>query len=316
MKPALFLTILAFFFVLPAVGFAQVVQNQDTVTVSIDGSSATVVPNTLPSETTLGSRSGDTVDIVGDTSNSANGTGKAKGNSYRIDTGTTLTQAEFWLNFTSTQTLTYYVFESPVEFGTYNEVHRNSASVTGTGAGWYSSGPLSVSLAAGNYSIIAVSWDGSMTYYFGVGDTQATSFGAYVHGYATGLDPLPSSISSMVNDQAIYHQRLTTGGAVYTLAVSPDPIVGGQNVTFTVTNGTPTTMTYLVYSITGTGSVYVPQLGITLGIANPALGFNKNSDGSGTTFWSVTCPTGYTGPAWLQACQMGLASNVVATSVL
>ncbi len=106
------------------------------------------------------------------------------------------------------------------------------------------------------------------------------------------------------------------GGTAYTLAVSPDPIVGGQNVTFTVTNGTATTMTYLVYSTTGTGSVNVPQLGITLGIANPQLGFNKNSDGSGTTVWSVTCPTGYAGPAWLQACQMGMASNVVATAVM
>ncbi len=106
------------------------------------------------------------------------------------------------------------------------------------------------------------------------------------------------------------------GGGGYNLAVSPTPIIGGQNVTFTVTNGTANTMTYLVYSVTGTGSVYVPQLGITLGIANPTLGFAKPSDGSGTTIWSVTCPTGYTGPAWLQACQMGLASNVVATSVL
>ena len=102
---------------------------------------------------------------------------------------------------------------------------------------------------------------------------------------------------------------------VYTLAVSPDPIIGGQTVTFTVTNGDPVTMTYLVYSVTGTGSVFIPQLNVTLGIVNPQLGFNKNSDGTGTTIWSVITPTGYTGPAWLQACQMGLATNVVATSV-
>ncbi len=101
----------------------------------------------------------------------------------------------------------------------------------------------------------------------------------------------------------------------YNLFVNPTPIVGGQDVTFAVAGGTPATMTYLVYSTTGTGNVNVPQLGITLGIANPQLGFNKLSDGSGITVWSVTCPTGYTGPAWLQACQMGLASNVMATTV-
>jgi hypothetical protein len=97
-----------------------------------------------------------------------------------------------------------------VEFGTYTEVYRDTEVVSGMGAGWYSSGPLNVALDAGRYYIIAVSWDGYMVYYFDTGDSQTTSFGAYVHGYATGFNPLPPSFSSTVNDQAIYHQRLMT----------------------------------------------------------------------------------------------------------
>jgi hypothetical protein len=49
-----------------------------------------------------------------------------------------------------------------------------------------------------------------MTYYYDTGDSLSTSFGAYVHGYASGHDPLPASFESASNDQAIYYQRLNT----------------------------------------------------------------------------------------------------------
>lgn len=157
------------------------------------------------------------VDIVGDTSNSSSAAGRAKGNSYQVDMSVNLEEMEFWLSFTSTQTLTFYVFVCPQEFGTYTEVYRASESVTGSGAAWYSSGPVSIDLEEGYHYIIAVSWDGTLTYYYDTGDSQAVSFGYYTHGYATGYDPLPSSFESLSNDQAIYHQRLTT----VSLALSP-----------------------------------------------------------------------------------------------
>jgi hypothetical protein len=65
-------------------------------------------------------------------------------------------------------------------------------------------------MEAGEYYIIAVSWTGTTGYTYGVGDTQATSFGAQIYGYATGTHPLPGSFVTSSNDQAIYHQRLTT----------------------------------------------------------------------------------------------------------
>ncbi len=179
--------------------------------IALDGIFANIEFVDLPAYTVW--EGGRPIDIVGSTASSSSGTGRAKGNAYRVDINVVLNEVEFWLNFTSTQTLTYYVFDSPVEFGTYTEVYRDSETVTGFGAGWYSSGPLCIPLSAGQYYIIAVSWNGTLTYYYGSGDTQATSFGAHVHGYATGYDPLPASFQSTVNDQAIYHQRITTGGA-------------------------------------------------------------------------------------------------------
>ncbi len=175
----------------------------------LDGSSDVVAGGWLPANT-FGGPDGYVVDVVGDTSNSSSAAGRAKGNSYQVDIDVILDEAEFWLNFSDSQTLTYYVFVCPTEFGTYTEVYRASEPVSGSGVGWYSSGTLSVEMDSGFHYIIAVSWTGTMTYYYGTGDSQATSFGSQTHGYASGFDPLPASFQSTSNDQAIYHQRLNT----------------------------------------------------------------------------------------------------------
>lgn len=193
------------FLILPSAGLFNSMQAMDIV----DGLPA-IVNSSDPSCTVIHGSDGRTIDIVGGTSFSGSSTGRAKGNSYRIDMNVTLTEAEFWLNFNDSQTLTYYVFVCPDEFGTYDEVYRNSELVSGTGAGWYSSGPVSIDMDAVNHYIIIVSWNGNMTYYYDIGDSLSTSFGAYVHGYALGSDPLPASFESTSNDTAIYYQRLTT----------------------------------------------------------------------------------------------------------
>ena len=154
-------------------------------------------------------KSESTADVVGSDTRSATDFALAKGNSYRVDTTTFLREAEFWLEFSDTQTLSFYVFQSPVEFGTYNLVWSRTSSVSGVGASWYSTGPLDVLLEAGNHYIIAVSWDGTMTYFFDTADSEPTSFGAYTHGYASGIHPLGNQITSNANDQAVYYQRLT-----------------------------------------------------------------------------------------------------------
>ena len=205
MNKPLFSLSFILFLILSTAGLLNNVQSMNVV----DGLPA-IIDNCDPAGTVIHGSDGRTIDIVGGTSVSGSSSGRAKGNSYRIDMDVTLTEAEFWLNFNDSQTLTYYVFVCPDEFGTYNEVYRNSESVSGTGAGWYSSGPVSIDMNAGSHYINIVSWDGNMTYYYDTGDSLSTSFGAYVHGYALGSDPLPASFESTSNDQAIYYQRLNT----------------------------------------------------------------------------------------------------------
>ncbi len=103
------------------------------------------------------------------------------------------------------------------------------------------------------------------------------------------------------------------GGA--TLAV--DPLTGGQPGSFHVTGATPNAATYLVYSLAGTGSTFVPPLNVTLDLAQPRqAGGVKQTDGSGTCNWTLPIPMGGSGRnVWFQACQFENKTNVVATRI-
>jgi hypothetical protein len=221
--------------------------------------------------------SAQTVDIVGSTANVAVTSNVAKGNSYDVTTSVHLTQAEFHLNYSGAQTLTFTVHEGVSEFGTYDEVFRSSAVVNGIGLGWYSSGAINVPLDAGKHYIVAVSWTGVMTYYFDTGDSQAVSFGEQTHGYAVGQNPLPMQFSSGVNDQAIYYQRLTT--------TPPGPVV-----TPYCTSGTTTHL--CVPSIAGTGTPSASAgSGFTISVSD------VEGQKAGVLFYGID-NSGFTPVAW------------------
>lgn len=102
---------------------------------------------------------------------------------------------------------------------------------------------------------------------------------------------------------------------VPTLSVSPDPLVAGQNGTFTVDFMTPATRTYLIYSLRGVGSTYVGQLNVTLDLAQPQqAGTFKTTNSNGHAVWALPIPPGGRGHnIWFQAAQYGMTTNVVAT---
>ena len=166
----------------------------------------------LPENTQI-DESGRTVDIVGGTTYSAEGIALGKGDVYRVDIDVNLTEAEFWLNFSDTQTLSTHVYTCPTEAGTYTEIFQSALDITGTGAAWYSCGAIDVPMNADNYYLILIAWSGTQTYYWDAADSQDTSFGAHVLGYWSGAFPMPATLEVSGNDQAVYHQRLTTGNA-------------------------------------------------------------------------------------------------------
>lgn len=101
------------------------------------------------------------------------------------------------------------------------------------------------------------------------------------------------------------------------LGVKPDPLIAGQNGTFTVSNTWPYSKTYLAYSLRGMGSMNVPFLNITLDLQKPAqAGDTILSDVDGTAKWVLAIPKAGAGRnIWFQACQYELVTNVVSTSI-
>lgn len=151
------------------------------------------------------------VEVVGGNFNRSGArSAAAKANSYRVDQTTRLIEIECWLEIPAAETLTFFVYRAGEEFGVYSRVLETARPVVGTGAAYYSSGAIDVELLTGNHYIVGVSWPGTLHYFFNRGQSEATSFGAQTHGYATGSHPLGQTVTSALNDLAIFHQRLST----------------------------------------------------------------------------------------------------------
>ena len=102
------------------------------------------------------------------------------------------------------------------------------------------------------------------------------------------------------------------------LALSVGVLVKGEEGEATLTGGFPDEPAWLLYSFSGTGSRYVPQLNVEIGLLNPVLaGPPVQTDASGVARWSTTIPGSLKTPKiiWLQAAQRDQASNVVLTQV-
>ena len=120
----------------------------------------------------------------------------------------------------------------------------------------------------------------------------------------------------------IYSATFKGGQDLYFLRVTPlvlevSPIVAGELATFTVTGAIPNQRTWLAASLTGEGSTYIPQLNITLSLANPQqVGTSKFADNEGNVSWSLTVPQQGAGrEVWLQVVQHENAGNMVATII-
>ncbi len=105
------------------------------------------------------------------------------------------------------------------------------------------------------------------------------------------------------------------GGA--RLVVDPSPLIAGQSGRFVVTGATPEAQTWLVYSLRGPGSTFVPFLNVTIDLAQPRqAGQAKRTDALGEVLWSLPIPGNARGRnVWFQAVQFENKTNVVATRV-
>lgn len=105
-----------------------------------------------------------------------------------------------------------------------------------------------------------------------------------------------------------------SGGAGGGSVLTSGPLSAGATGQISLAQGLPSAPAWLALSLTGPGSTYIPQLGVTLGLAAPKrLAGPTSTDAAGALVWPVAVPPGAAGASyWLQAAQSGLVSNVLA----
>ena len=169
------------------------------------------------------------------------------------------------------------------------------------------------------------------------GGVSGTSFSApmtagllaLIWSYSPGLTPaeaegaLFAGCDSMGNSTLYGYGRINSNQSLansqsFRCVVTPDPLVGGSNAVLWALGGDPNTDTGMYYSLTGLGSTFVSQLGVTLDIANgQEAGPIQRSDANGDTVWQRNIPrVPKPKVVWVQAAQAsGQLSNVVTTQI-
>jgi len=101
------------------------------------------------------------------------------------------------------------------------------------------------------------------------------------------------------------------------MTLEVDPLIAGQNATFTTTDATSSQMVYFVYSLRGYGEREVPQLNVTLALTDPVTLIDQDqADGSGLAEITVNVPSQAQGvTVYFQSLENGNISNVVSQTV-
>lgn len=151
------------------------------------------------------------LDTFGATSSSSTST-LSYSNRYLVTEGRTLTQIEQWMTLSAGATLTWVVYESTSQFGTYTQLlSLPVAYPLGATATFVSSGAISVPLVAGRYYMIgAIVTAGSRTMYYQLYSADKfLSFGKGVQGAYFSPSP-PGATASPITASRVPYQRLTT----------------------------------------------------------------------------------------------------------
>lgn len=102
------------------------------------------------------------------------------------------------------------------------------------------------------------------------------------------------------------------------LIVPQLPLEIAEDAKWEIRFGTANAPAWLAYSLAGLGSTFIPQLGVTLDLANPKqLATPQQTDGFGYAKWEMPLPPAAQGlTVWFQAVQAGQATNLIRTTIL
>jgi subtilisin family serine protease len=196
-------------------------------------------------------------DRVGTNASTFSGSSLVRGNRYYAARRTTLKEIKsFHVIGTSTQ-MRFAVYESSTPTGSFTRIYDGQPVTTGTGTGFFGSGPISVPLDSGKYYLIGAGWQGTVTYYNSTSSTTPVGFGSALAGFTSSYPP-PASITISSTTTAFYYGAVvTTSGKFITVSNAAGDTLGGgfgNNHTVSITtayldvSGSPYTAEIMVAS--------------------------------------------------------------------
>ncbi len=158
-----------------------------------------------------------------------------RGDVFRIDTTIPLKEIQMRLNPNASTAMEFFVYQGAAATGSFTKIF-SQASSGGPGLAWYSSGPMNVTLTAGNFYFIGAAWQGTTRFYsnFGVSPPLplATPFGAVMGpGGAVGY-PSPAN-ATLASGTFLYSVALEYGDIVDIAFLDP---VSGTVPAFSTTD--------------------------------------------------------------------------------
>lgn len=159
---------------------------------------------------------------------------RGRGNLFTCTSSTIITEHRLYLNVTTATDLYFVIAESETQAGNYAVISVANASPSGTGEGWYSSGPINAVMEAGKYYLIFAQWEAGANYYneqniapypiqasFGELTAGAGWSTGSVPGYAVPPVNLHPIAATAFADPVAYYQTIVTGGSSSWLTVDP-----------------------------------------------------------------------------------------------
>ena len=149
---------------------------------------------------------------------------RGRGNFYSVTETTTLLEHRLYLDIIEETEVWFIIAESDSRIGIYDVISAANVSPRGPGEGWYSSGPVQVTLEAGRYYMIYTQWDSPATYFIEENISPypvQASFGELIGGvgWTVAGNPdysVPPPATQMVSplafgDAVAYYQTIVTG---------------------------------------------------------------------------------------------------------
>jgi len=147
------------------------------------------------------------------------------GNIYNVVTPTTLVEHKAWLDIPVSTEMYFVVYEGDALTGNYFLIQEDHIAGSGTGLGWYSSGPMNVPLQGGKFYYLGVAYRDNVT--LGMDDDPVplpVSFGTHETS-AIGIvsfPPAPSMSNALTGQGAMKQAVVTSDGPVPWLSASHD----------------------------------------------------------------------------------------------